>query len=135
MNYEKYRKNWKAKHRRTRVFKIKIMNVKIQLKPVSVNEAFQGRRFKTKKCKQYCDDFLLVAPRKNMVKGIIQVQYRFHVKNHAMTDYDNLIKITQDMIVKKGYIEDDRKIYRATIYKIPSKDNFIEIKILPYKIR
>lgn len=107
------------------------MNVKIPLKPLSINEAFQGRRFKTKKCNNFCDDFLRVAPRKEKIQGIIEIEYKFYVKNHKQADYDNMIKITQDMLVKCGYIEDDRKIYKATIYKIPSIDEKIEIEIYP----
>ena len=110
------------------------MDITIPLKPVSINEAFKGRRFKTKKCKEYCNDFLLIAPRKPMVEGIVEVEYRFHVKNHKLSDYDNLIKITQDLIVEKGYIEDDRKIYKATIYKVPSERDYIEINIKKYEM-
>lgn len=107
------------------------MKIEIPLKPISVNEAFQGRRFKTKKCKEFCEDFLKVAPRKEMIRGMIEIEFRFYVKNHQMADYDNMIKITQDMLGKNkcGYIEDDRKIYKATIYKIPSNEEKIEITI------
>lgn len=110
------------------------MKVKIPLKPISINEAFKGRRFKTKKCKEFCDDFLLVAPKKEMIKGEVEIIYTFFVKNHKLADYDNLIKITQDMIVQCGYIEDDRKIYKATIYKIPSEENNIEIEIKKFEL-
>ena len=58
----------------------------------------------------------------------IEIEYKFYLKNHKMADYDNLIKITQDLLVHCGYIQDDRFIYKATIYKIPSKENYIEIK-------
>lgn len=110
------------------------MQVKIPLRAISVNEAFQGRRFKTDKCNDFCDDFLKVAPRKNTVPGTVEIEYKFYVKNHKAADYDNLIKITQDMIVKCGYIEDDRKIYKATIHKIPCEiqDERIEFEIKEY---
>ena len=64
-----------------------------------------------------------------MMKGLIEIQYHFYVKNHKQADYDNLIKITQDLLKKCGYIEDDRKIYKATIYKIPSENEYIVLKI------
>lgn len=35
--------------------------MRIELKPISINEAFQGRRFKTKKCKDFENDFMLLA--------------------------------------------------------------------------
>ena len=100
------------------------------LKPISVNEAFQGRRFKTKECKHWERCFWQMLPQKGKVMGKVQVVYRFFLKNHASLDFDNLIKIMQDMMVKKGYIEDDRKIYRALIEKIPCKAyDKIEIEI------
>jgi len=107
--------------------------MKIDLKPVSINEAFQGKRFKTQKCKDFEQQFFFLAKKKKMIKGIVEVEYKFHLKNHKMADYDNYIKILQDMIVKCGYIEDDRKIYKATIYKIKSKTDYIEFKIKKLK--
>ena len=106
--------------------------MRIELKPVSINEAFRGRRFKTKECKDFEDDFMILAPKRRMIKGEIEVEYKFYLKNHGKADYDNYIKIVQDLIVKCGYIEDDRKIYKATIYKIPSDKNYIEFKINKY---
>jgi len=111
------------------------MNIKIPLKPISINEAWQGRRFKTELHKQFCKDFYLIAPKKEMIKGIIQIEFKFYMKNHKIADYDNVIKVTQDMLVKCGYIEDDRKIYKAIIYKIPSEENKIEIEIKKYKLK
>ena len=105
--------------------------LRIPLKPVSINAAFQGRRFKTKECVKFCEDFMLVMPRKEMVEGVVEVEYHFYMVNHKMVDYDNVIKVTQDMLVKKKYIEDDRKIYKATIYKIPSDSDFIVVSIKP----
>ena len=103
--------------------------LKLGIKPISINEAFQGRRFKTKKCKKFEEDLSYLLPAKKCIPGKVQVRYKFYLKNHALTDYDNMIKVMQDSLVKKGYIEDDRKIYRAMIDKIPSKENFIEILI------
>lgn len=105
------------------------MEIIIPIKPISVNEAFQGRRFKTKKCKEFEESFLKVAPRKEMITGLVEIQYEFYVKNHKQADYDNLVKITQDMLVKCGYIEDDRMVYKAVIWKIPSKNEVIKITI------
>ncbi len=101
----------------------------IELKPISINEAFQGKRFKTKKCKDFENDFMLLAPKRKMIKGRVEVKYKFYMKNHSRADYDNVIKVVQDLIVECGYIEDDRKIYKATIYKIPSDKDYMDIKI------
>jgi Holliday junction resolvase RusA-like endonuclease len=111
------------------------MEISIPLRAISINEAYQGRRFKTKKCNDYCKDFLKVAPKKNKLKGIVEIEFKFFIKSHGKADYDNLIKITQDLLVECGYVEDDRKIYKATIYKIPAKEEKIEISILPYNLK
>ena len=106
-----------------------MIELRVLIKPISVNDAWQGRRFKTPECKKYCEDLALILPRKECVTGRVQIEFKFYAKNHASVDYDNLIKVTQDVLVKKGYIEDDRKIYRAIIEKIPSKEDFFEFKI------
>ena len=46
-----------------------------------------------------------------------------------MTDYDNLIKPLQDILVKKGYIDDDRKIIEAHVYKYPALKDKILVRI------
>lgn len=107
-----------------------MIKVDVPLRPISVNESFQGRRFKTKECKHWERCFMQMLPKKEMIRGKVSVVYRFFLKNHASIDYDNLLKIMQDNIVKKGYIEDDRRIYRALIEKVPCKHyDKIEIQI------
>lgn len=110
-----------------------MIQVTINEKPLSSNQVWQGRRFKTKKYQDYEKLLLTILPKKNIQKGLVELTYRFHLKNHKTTDYDNLIKPLQDILVKKGYIEDDRFIYKATIEKIPSKEDKIEIWINSYK--
>ena len=56
------------------------MKIKIPLKPVSVNEAGKERRFKTSIYKTFCDQFYLIAPKKEMIKGIVQIEYKFYMK-------------------------------------------------------
>ena len=106
-----------------------MIKVDVPCEPFSVNKAFQGRRFKTKECKHWESYFQMLLPKKTMVMGKVSVRYRFFLKNHAMVDFDNLIKIMQDNLVKAGYIEDDRKIYRAYVEKVPCRYNKIEIEI------
>lgn len=107
--------------------------IEIHAKPLSINKAFQGRRFKTPECKQYEDLLWYLLPKREMIKGMVRIDYRFFLTNHKMQDSDNLIKVLQDMLVKKGYIEDDRLIYYHTVAKIPSKGvNKIQIEIKSY---
>lgn len=107
--------------------------IEIPIKALSNNEAWAGRRFKSKKYKQYEKDLEKLLPRaKTMIKGECEIHYTFYIKNYGMTDVDNLIKETQDFIVKKGYIEDDRKIVWLSAEKIKSKEEKIIIEIRSY---
>ena len=51
--------------------------VVIPLKPLSVNEAWQGKRYKTKKYKQYCKDIAMLLP-----KGIAIPKGKFGIRLH-----------------------------------------------------
>ena len=103
----------------------------IELKPLSVNKAWQGRRFKTKDYKQYEKDFnLLVGSlEKEKIKGDIAVTIEWHLKNDKRTDIDNPTKPLLDLLSKAGAWEDDRKIRELHLYKYESKEDKINVVI------
>ena len=105
------------------------MRIELPIKPLSVNEAFQGRRFKTKKAKAYDTLLTAILPRRREPGPFYAISYRFELVNCWRTDYDNLIKILQDCIVRQGIISDDRKIVRAVIEKYPAKKDEIMVEI------
>ena len=107
----------------------KNISLEINEKPLSSNVAWQGRRFKSNAYKTFEELLLLTLPKKKKISGKVKITYCFYLKNHKMTDYDNLIKPLQDILVKKGYIDDDRKITEAHIYKYPAVKNKITIHI------
>ena len=110
------------------------MIINLCIKPLSINAAFQGRRFKTKECKQYCQDLSNLLPKNEIVSGYVEIDYIFYIKNWKMTDGDNLVKVLTDCIVQNGIIEDDRKILKYTIEKYPAiKEDSIYIEIRPSK--
>lgn len=109
------------------------MIIKLPIKPLSVNAAWQGRRFKTKECNQYCKSLLTLLPKNCKICGYIEMRYKFFLKNWKMTDGDNLVKVLTDVIVKAGIIEDDRKILRYVIEKYPADTDSIEIDIREYE--
>lgn len=111
------------------------MKITIPIKPLSINAAFCGRRFKTPAHNQYCRDLALMLPKNQKICGWVQVMYRFYLKNWKMTDGDNCVKALQDCIVKSGIIEDDRKIMRYIIEKYPAKDDRIEVEISEYELK
>lgn len=74
---------------------------------------------------------LLLNQEGETLTGRVGVRYTFHLKNHSRTDYDNLIKPLQDILVKRGFIEDDRKIYECTVKKVASDTDRIEVEFYP----
>ena len=103
-------------------------NSKIEVKPMSVNQVWQGRRFKTQAYKQYEQDcgWFIKCP---MIKGEVKVHYKFYIKHFSISDVDNFIKPIQDILVKNGAIEDDRKIIKITAEKIKSENEYIEVEL------
>lgn len=111
------------------------MKIVLHAKPLSTNRLFQGRRFRTKEYDAYEEEigFLLPRQRPQEPPGTtLEVRYALYLKNHKRTDGDNCVKALTDILVKTGFIEDDRYIYRYVIEKHPSKTDRIEVEILPY---
>lgn len=108
--------------------------IEIQVKALSVNRLFKGRRFKTQEYKDYEEFLLYSLPKKPMIKGMVNIHYKFFLKNHKITDCSNLVKALEDILVKKGYIVDDRFVYKFTVEKIPSIIDKIQIELYPYNL-
>ncbi len=111
------------------------MQIKIPISPLSVNKAWQGRRFKTKEYKDYEKNVLCLLPRERPLEGELFVRYVFYIKNYKMSDIDNFIKPLQDILVKGKIIEDDRFIKSILIIKEQvkdKKDEKIVLDIVPY---
>jgi Holliday junction resolvase RusA-like endonuclease len=102
----------------------------LPIKALSINQAFQGRRFKTKECNTYCKTLALMLPHTRIPGEYYQVWFRFYLKNFAMTDEDNLVKLLQDCMVQNGMIVDDRRIVRHILEKFPADIDRIEWEIL-----
>lgn len=98
---------------------------------------WQGRRFKSPDYHDYELEVGILLPKapKTPLEGPLEVSYTFYLKNHKATDYDNLIKPLQDILVKNGFISDDRHIYRATILKVASKVDRVEVLITQLQIK
>ena len=105
---------------------------RIFIKPLSVNEAWQGKRFKTEKYKSYEKEMLLRLPSLKLPQPPYEVFYRFGMSN-TLSDWDNPIKPFQDILQKK-YDFDDKLIFKATIekVKVSKGEEFIEYEIKNY---
>lgn len=94
-----------------------LFSSKIEIKPLSVNEAWQGRRFKSEKYKVY-EKFLLYSlpPSKiNWDKIPIELHLVVGFSNIA-SDIDNPIKPFID-VLQKRYGFNDKYIFRLIIEK------------------
>ena len=103
---------------------------RVDIKPMSVNEAWQGSRFKTPKYKAYARDLSLILPPSVAIPaGPLQVEYEFGVSN-MQADYDNPIKPFQDVLQTK-YGFNDSRIMRAVIekVKVPKGKEYIKFLI------
>ena len=106
---------------------------KINIKPLSVNQAFKGRRFKTEAYKKYERDLLFLLPKIELPEPPYQVYYKFGFSSRN-SDIDNGVKQLQDILSKK-YKFNDRYIFRMVVEKeiVKKGDEFIEFKIETFK--
>lgn len=104
--------------------------MKIKIKPLSANTAWQGKRFKTQAYKDYEQELLYILPKITVPKGNLRVIYKFGLSN-KQADGDNCIKQFQDILSKK-YGFNDNQIYKWEVEKIDCKkgNEFIEFYIL-----
>lgn len=108
--------------------------ITLKIAPLSINRAYQGRRFLTKEAKSYIDQVLRLLPAMKVPEGKLVARYKFYVSSKA-SDADNLVKMMQDCLQKK-YGFNDRQIYWIEIEKFDVKkgDERIEFEIGEYKV-
>ena len=105
--------------------------MRLNIKPLSVNQAFKGRRFKTKEYDIFIKAVLFMLP------NTLKIDNKSHLKlfitfgySSRGSDLDNGLKTFIDCLVKK-YGFDDRNIYEIMAKKEITKkgSEFIEFKI------
>lgn len=89
--------------------------MKLDIKPLSINEAFQGRRFKTEKYARYEKAVLLMLPKMQMPDPPFKLSLTFGFSNIA-ADLDNPAKLFIDCMQKK-YGFNDKHIFELNIRK------------------
>lgn len=100
-----------------------------KIKPLSVNECWQGKRYKTDSYKKYEAALMLMLPKKEMPKPPYKISFEFGFSS-KLADYDNPIKPLQDILQKK-YGFNDKDIYEATIKRVDVKkgDEYFKIEL------
>lgn len=89
--------------------------MKINIKPLSVNEAYRGRRFKTSKYKAYKKELLWLLPNLDIPDCELFLKMKVGFSSKA-SDLDNVIKNFLDVLQAK-YGFNDNKIYKIEIEK------------------
>lgn len=104
--------------------------MKIQIKPLSVNECYRGRRFKNDKYKTYEQELLLRLPKLKIPPNNICVNLVFGFSNEA-SDIDNGVKIFLD-ILQKAYGFNDKEITELHVFKqiVKKGQEYIDFSIL-----
>lgn len=104
----------------------------LNIKPLSVNKAWQGKRYKTKVYDRYIQDVKLLLPAMTVPKDeelALTVNFGF---SSAASDIDNPLKPFIDCLQKK-YGFDDKKIVLLIVRKTKVKkgQEFIEFDLGP----
>lgn len=103
--------------------------VRINIKPLSLNKAYRGRRFTTPELSSYKRDIAFQLPKMSIPEGNLSVSYIFGISNKG-GDGDNLIKCFQDA-VSEYYGFNDNKIYKWIVEKVIVKkgEEFVDFEI------
>ena len=106
--------------------------MKVKIKALSVNQCWQGRRFKTPVYKSYEQILLLSLPHTvEIPEGAFHLDVVFGLSS-KLNDIDNGLKPFIDILQKK-YGFNDRDIYKLTVEKVIVKkgEEFIDFEIKP----
>lgn len=100
------------------------MKIEIPIKALSVNDAHEGRHIKTQAFKKYEQQvsFLLPICPIEIKDGEYFVKHVFYLKNYGNSDTGNLEKLITDILVKRGYLKDDRYVKAFYLEKIRVTD-------------
>jgi Holliday junction resolvase RusA-like endonuclease len=92
------------------------MMIEIKIKPLSVNKAWKGRKFKTNDYIKYEHIALLMLPKINKLPSppyILTIHFNF---SSNASDLDNPVKPFLDILQKK-YGIDDKNIFKLILTK------------------
>lgn len=87
--------------------------MRLDIKPLSVNDAWKGRRFKTDKYKAYVNHILLILKPFEVPMGYLELHIKWGFSSKG-SDLDNPVKPFVDCLQKK-YGFNDNKIKRCII--------------------
>ena len=109
-----------------------MIQFKLNEKPLSVNEAWQGKRFKTPIYKIYEETILLSMPKAKIeTEQMLRIEFFFGFSNKA-SDLDNPVKLLLD-IAQKKYGLNDKNVFELNVRKciVKKGEEFIQMGIYP----
>ena len=103
--------------------------IKINIKPLSVNAAWKGRRFKTQMYKKYWRDVQFLLPTINLPEPPYEIYLEFGFSSKG-SDIDNPEKPCMD-IIADYYGFNDNLIYRKVTEKkiVPKGSEYFQFSI------
>lgn len=104
--------------------------IRLPIRPMSINSAWQGRRFKTPKYKRYCQAVSCLLPKRETITGYINLEVALYLKYFATSDVDNFLKPMIDILVSNRIIEDDKFILKITVEKFKATEDSICLTII-----
>ena len=113
-----------------------MIQFKLNEKPLSVNLAWQGKRFKTPAYKRYEKAMFLLMPKACIYQDqMLRVEFFFGFSNKA-SDLDNPVKLLMD-IAQKKYGFNDKMVFELNIRKciVKKGEEFIQMgiyQLLPF---
>jgi Holliday junction resolvase RusA-like endonuclease len=96
-------------------FQVKPNKQAIKLQTLSVNKAWQGKRFKTAEYKKYEQDALFLMPKIIVPPGRLKLILEIGFSN-IQSDIDNPVKMILDILQKK-YWFNDSNIWELSVTK------------------
>jgi len=107
-----------------------MIQFKFNQKPLSVNQAWQGKRFKTEAYKDYERLILFMLPNAKIDPNqMLRVEFFFGFSNKA-SDLDNPVKLLID-IAQKKYGFNDSNVFELNVRKciVKKGEDFIQMGI------
>ena len=96
--------------------------MRVDIKPLSVNQAWQGKRFKTPAYKRYERDVLLMLKPMDIPDGDLAIEITYGFSNRQ-SDVDNPTKLLIDILQKK-YGFNDSRVTRLNLIKQQVKKGY-----------
>lgn len=106
--------------------------IKIPYDTLSVNDCWQGRRFKTKMYKVYETNLYNILPDIEIPDGVLRIDLEFGFSN-VLRDIDNPIKPLMDIFQKK-YGFNDKRVFLLRVEKklVKRGEEYFKFSITKY---